>query len=147
MIKDRAKPTSEELILRARQLRRRQTEAEKLLWSHLRARRLGGYKFRRQHPVGPYIVDFYCEAARLVVEVDGGGHNEPRQRVYDQRRTMSLEELGLRVMRFWNNEVLVHTEAVLEAILSALDNVPSPGLRPTSPVGRGAPGGSTSGAS
>jgi len=147
MAKEKAKSSPEELISRARQLRRDQTDAEKRLWYHLRARRLGGHKFRRQHPVGPYIADFYCEAARLVVEVDGGGHNEPGQRVYDQRRTEVLAGFGIRVVRFWNNEVLVQTEAVLEAILSALDNAPSPGLRPTSPVGRGAPGGSTSGAS
>ncbi|MBU0517282.1 MAG: endonuclease domain-containing protein [Proteobacteria bacterium] len=148
-MQDRTKPASEKRIVRARQLRRRQTEAEKRLWYHLRARRLGGHKFRRQHPVGPFVVDFYCEATRLVIEVDGGGHNEPCQRVYDQRRTMLLEGFGLRVLRFWNDEVLVNTEQVLEVILSALEDAPSavapspvapsPGLRPTSPVGRGAP--------
>jgi very-short-patch-repair endonuclease len=85
-----------------------------------------GHKFRRQHPVGSFVVDFYCEAARLVIEVDGGGHNEPCHRTYDERRTMTLEGLGLRVLRFWNDEVLVHTEAVLDAILSALEKAASP---------------------
>jgi len=126
MVPEKNKPGSANRIVRARQLRRRQTDAEKLLWSHMRARRLGGYKFRRQHPVGPFVVDFYCEAARLVIELDGGGHNEPDQRVYDQERTRILEQLGLRVVRFWNNDVLVATEWVLEAILSALEVSTSP---------------------
>ena len=126
MVQGGDRPSSHRTILRARQLRQRQTDAEKRLWYHLRARRLGGHKFRRQHPVGPYIADFYCEAARLVIEVDGGGHNEPPQRVSDQRRTLCLERLGLRVLRFWNDEVLVHTEQVLEVLLSALEDAPSP---------------------
>jgi very-short-patch-repair endonuclease len=101
---------------RAQQLRRNQTEAERRLWYHLRARRLGRLKFRRQVPVGPYIVDFLCHDAMLVVEVDGGQHNEEQQR-YDQRRDAFLRSKGLRVMRFWNHVVLADTEAVLAEIL------------------------------
>ncbi len=119
-------PVPEHHVGRARRLRRRQTDAESPLWHHLRARRLGDRKFRRQHTITKYIVDFYCDDARLVVELDGGGHNEPRQQDYDRQRTRALEELGLRVLRFWNDEVLLHTEQVLEVILEALENVPSP---------------------
>jgi very-short-patch-repair endonuclease len=125
MEQDGAKPSSRGTV-RARQLRRRQTDAEKRLWFSLRDRRLGGHKFRRQHPVGAFVVDFYCETARLVVEVDGGGHAEAGQSAYDRQRTRTLQGLGLRVLRFWNDEVLVHTEAVLDAILSALEDAPSP---------------------
>ena len=124
----------EQHVARARHLRRRQTDAERRLWHHLRTRRLGGHKFRRQHTIGKYIVDFYCEDARLVIELDGGGHNEPQQKAYDKRRTSTLEQLGLTVLRFWNHELLLNTEQVLEVILEALENVPSPC---PSPRGRG----------
>ena len=116
----------EQHVARARHLRRRQTDAERRLWHRLRTRRLGGHKFRRQHSIGKYIVDFYCEDARLVIELDGGGHNEPQQKAYDKRRTSTLEQLGLTVLRFWNHELLLNTEQVLEVILEALENVPSP---------------------
>ena len=108
------------------ELRRRQTDAEKRLWSCLRDRRLAGHKFRRQQPFGPFVVDFYCDAARLVIEVDGGGHGEPGQRAYDRQRTLALERLGLRVLRFWNDDVLVRTEAVVDVILAALGDGRSP---------------------
>lgn len=127
-------PLPKDHVSRARRLRREQTDAERRLWNYLRARRLGGYKFRRQHTIDRYIVDFYCDDARLVIEVDGGNHNEPRQKDYDRQRTMTLEKLGLRVLRFWNDEVLLYTEQVLETILEALGNVPSPC---PSPHGRG----------
>jgi very-short-patch-repair endonuclease len=127
-------PVPKKNVGRARRLRRQQTDAERCLWHRLRARRLGGHKFRRQHTLDEYIVDFYCDDARLVIEVDGGGHNEPHQKGYDQQRTLTLEELGLRVLRFWNDEVLLHTEQVLEVILAAVENVPSPC---PSPAGRG----------
>ena len=121
---DKTKP--DKLIVQARRLRQRQTEAEKLLWYHLRNKRLGGYKFRRQHPFDTYIVDFFCDAARLVIEIDGGGHTEPSQMAYDHERTSRLEELGLRVMRFWNDDVLTNTNQVLEAILEAVQYFTSP---------------------
>lgn len=102
----------------ATELRRNQTDAESTIWLALRNRGLAGYKFRRQHPIGPYIVDFYCADARLTIEVDGGQHAE--NKAYDSRRTEYLERAGYRVIRFWNNEVLKNTEGVLETILSEI---------------------------
>lgn len=102
----------------ARQLRHNQTDAEKLLWSKLRNRTLNGCKFRRQIPVGTYIVDFLCQDAMLIIELDGGQHAE--QQNYDQRRTHWLESQGFRVMRFWNNDVLLNIDGVSDAILEAL---------------------------
>jgi len=113
-----------ELIARARKLRREATDAEKLLWRKLRARQVCGAKFRRQVPIGPYIVDFVCFEHRLIVEIDGGQHNEPRGRAYDIQRTRWLESQGFRVLRFWNNEVLGNLEGVLTRIVQAL-NKPS----------------------
>lgn len=103
---------------RARQLRTNQTGAEQRLWYHLRDRRFMGLKFRRQRPVGPYIVDFVCLAPMLVIELDGGQHAE--QEGYDRRRDQWLREQGFTVLRFWNNEVMNETEAVLEAIREAV---------------------------
>jgi very-short-patch-repair endonuclease len=100
----------------ARSLRRSGTGAEQDLWYRLRAGRLDGLKFRRQHPIPPYIVDFYCDALKLVVEIDGSQHNED----VDGARIHFLLNLGLRVLRFWDNEVLQQTDAVLEAILRAV---------------------------
>jgi very-short-patch-repair endonuclease len=102
---------------RARELRRGDTTAEARLWNALRARRLGGWKWRRQVPLGPYFVDFLCVDAGLVVELDGGQHSE--QQEYDARRTAYLEQLGLRVVRFWNFEVLEDRDAVCTTILRA----------------------------
>ncbi|HDQ99768.1 MAG TPA: endonuclease domain-containing protein [candidate division WOR-3 bacterium] len=103
---------------RARLLRRRSTDAERLLWSKLRDRRLAGAHFRRQHPVGPFVVDFCCLDARLIIEVDGGEHSvRVRQ---DQNRDQFLAGRGFRVLRFWNHEVLRQTEAILQAIAAAL---------------------------
>lgn len=99
-------------------MRRNATDAERRLWYHLRAKRLQGYKFRRQHVIGPYIVDFVCLDRRLVIEIDGGQHLE--RRAQDAKRTAFLEQQGLRVLRFWNDEVLKDTEAVLTRILEAL---------------------------
>jgi very-short-patch-repair endonuclease len=103
---------------RARELRRNRTEAEAHLWSRLRRRQLGGQKFRRQVPIGRYIVDFACPAACLVVEVDGCQHDLATEA--DASRDAWLTERGYRVLRFWNNQVLAETEAVLEDILRAL---------------------------
>ena len=108
--------------VRARVLRRGATEAEKRLWSRFRDRKLNGDKFRRQRPIGPYIVDFMCLEKRVIVEADGGQH-DPHS---DARRTRFLEQQGYRVIRFWNNEVLENTEGVLEAIEVALRETPSP---------------------
>jgi very-short-patch-repair endonuclease len=110
-----------ELLERARALRREATDAERLLWSLLRNRQLRGLKFRRQHPLGGYILDSYCHKVKLGIELDGGQHAEPEQAVRDAQRTRDLEELGIRVMRFWNHEVLEETRAVLEAIMGAVE--------------------------
>ncbi len=98
----------------ARGLRREMTDAERSLWQHLRRRQLGGLKFRRQHPIGRYIVDFVCVEVGLVIEVDGGQHGV--QQSYDESRTAWLEQRGYRVLRFWNNDVLTHSEDVRETI-------------------------------
>lgn len=103
---------------RANALRKQLTDAERRLWYHLRSRRLSGYKFRRQHPVGPYFADFACLEAGLIVEVDGGQHAD--QHDSDARRTAYLQSQGFKVLRFWNHEVLGDTEAVLQAILREL---------------------------
>ena len=113
----------------ARQLRREQTDAERLLWSLLRDRRFMGCKFRRQHPIEPYVVDFYCHAARLAIELDGGEHNEPAARARDEERTRFLEARGIRVLRFWNNEVFNNLEGVLQTIYEALTPTLSQGER------------------
>ena len=105
-------------VNRARGLRRNMTDAEQLLWRYLRSRQLCGWKFRRQHEVDRYIVDFVCADAKLIVELDGGQHAE--QVELDAWRTQRLEALGYRVLRFWNDEVFKHTEAVLEVILEAV---------------------------
>jgi very-short-patch-repair endonuclease len=97
------------------------TDAERRLWYFLRRHGTAGRKFRRQHPVGPYIVDFYCADARLVVEVDGGQHFEPDVARVDAYWTQYLEHRGLRVLRFTNLEVLTQTEAVLEVVLRAVE--------------------------
>lgn len=103
---------------RANELRKKQTDVEKKLWQQLRSRQISSYKFRRQMPVGPYIVDFACMTARLIVELDGSQHTE--NITYDRQRTAVLEAAGYRVLRFWNNEVIENPEGVLEAIRLAL---------------------------
>ena len=119
----------------AQTLRKRMTDAERRLWYYLRDRRLGGWKFRRQYPVGPYIVDFICPEKNLIIEVDGGQHAENEE--MDLQRSAYLNKMGYRVFRFWNNQVLQETEAVLEAILAVLadgkQNSPSP--QPSPPLG------------
>jgi very-short-patch-repair endonuclease len=125
----------EELLQFARDLRKRRTDAGTRLWLLPRARRLGGKKFRRQHPTRPYVVDFYCDEARLVIELDGSQHAEAA--ALDARRTRFLQSRGLTVLRFRNNAVLRETEAVTESISAAL-YAPSPGAprAPPSPRGR-----------
>ena len=111
----------------ARNLRTNQTDAERLLWRHLRNRNICGHKFRRQQIVDPYIVDFVCPEKRLIVELDGGQHAERQSE--DAARTEFLEHQGFRVMRFWNNEVLTNIEGVLYSIECALLGFPSPPAR------------------
>ena len=116
----------------ARSLRQHATDAERLLWKHLRGHRLAGYKFRRQMVIEPYIVDFVCLDAKLIVEADGGQHAE---QVYDDaKRTAFLASLGYEVMRFWNHEILGDIDAVIGRIHGFLIETPSP---QPSPGGRG----------
>ncbi len=107
------------LTTRARDLRLRQTRAEGLLWWRLRDRRMSGWKFRRQVPVGPFVVDFLCHEVRLVIEVDGATHGEAGEVAYDQRRTRYLEGLGLKVLRVSNGEVFENLAGVCDMILVA----------------------------
>ena len=107
--------------LNARQLRQNATDAERRLWSALRDRRLAGYRFRRQHPVHGFILDFACTKYRVAVEADGGGH---AANLSDKRRTAVLEREGWIVLRFWNSDILLHTEGVVLAILKALSERP-----------------------
>jgi very-short-patch-repair endonuclease len=112
-------------LVRAKALRKAMTEVEKRLWYHLRAHRLLGMKFKRQKPIGPYIVDFACPALSLVIEVDGGQHSE--NAAYDRQRDIWLHKYGYTVLRFWNNEVMENMEGVLERIADAVrDQAPSP---------------------
>ena len=106
-----------ETLTRAQRLRREMTDAERKLWTILRARQLGGAKFRRQQSIGPFSADFVCQEARLIVEADGGQHAE---NVGDVRRTAFLESKGYRVLRFWNNDILQNLEGVAESVLGAL---------------------------
>ncbi len=98
----------------ARELRNNTTDAERLLWKYLRARQLEGLKFRRQEPIGDYIVDFICYEKSIIIEVDGGQHFEE---IKDQERDKHLMSKGFKVKRFWNNEVLTNIEGVIEVIL------------------------------
>ncbi|WP_136516121.1 endonuclease domain-containing protein [Geomonas edaphica] len=100
----------------SRELRKDMTDAEQLLWSHLRGKQLLGIQFNRQKPVGPYIVDFYTAAARLVIEVDGSQHLQKEHRERDAARDCFLKEQGLMVLRFDDRQVLLETDAVLEEI-------------------------------
>jgi very-short-patch-repair endonuclease len=104
---------------RARKLRENQTDVEGKLWSRLRDRQLSGVKFRRQHPIGPFIVDFCCLERGLVVELDGSQHVQAL--AADKRRTRFLESLGYRVLRFWDSDVLSNINGVLERISDALE--------------------------
>ena len=104
----------ERVRVRARALRQTQTDAEALLWSRLRDRRLLGLKFRRQRPIGKYFADFACVEIGLVIELDGGQHVE--QAAYDTQREKDMEQLGFRTLRFWDHEVLTGTDVVMEKI-------------------------------
>lgn len=120
----------------AKRLRGEATNAEQRLWRHLRNRHLGGFKFRRQVTIGPFIADFACVERRVIVEADGGQHSHD----IDQPRTAYLERLGWQVLRFWNDEVLQQTDAVLGAILAACESwkeeAPSPNPLPHAGEGK-----------
>jgi len=104
----------------ARQLRREQTDVERKLWFALRDRRFHSFKFRRQQPIGPYIADFVCFEAKLVIELDGDQHGLAANEAYDRVRTERLEGDGFRVIRFWNNQLIENLDGVLGEIALAL---------------------------
>ncbi len=104
------------LLPYAAALRKQETLAEGLLWSYLREKKVGRLKFRRQQPIGPYVVDFVCLPAKVIVELDGGQHNEVSERVYDERRDRFLQQSGFTVLRFWNSEVFKNCFGVLDKI-------------------------------
>ena len=108
----------EDIWKKARTLRNQGTDAERRLWRYLRGRQLGDYKFRRQYPIAGYIADFACIDAKLVIELDGGQHAERTD--YDAERTRKIECNGYRVLRYWNDDVLLRTEAVVEDIMRHL---------------------------
>ncbi|MCZ6588553.1 MAG: DUF559 domain-containing protein [Alphaproteobacteria bacterium] len=101
-------------VEQARKLRRETTEAEALLWKHIRDRKLAGIKFRRQHPIGRYIADFCCVEEKLIVELDGGQHADDSDQ--DEQRTQYIEKYGYRIVRYWNSEVLNNIDSVLADI-------------------------------
>ena len=120
----------ETALARRRALRGLATDAERSLWRLLRTRRFAGVKFRRQHPVGPFIVDFYCLARRLAIELDGGQHFTVEGQAYDRRRTEYLAGRGVRVIRFTNSELFENSDGVLEAIRQCIGAVLGGGRPP-----------------
>jgi very-short-patch-repair endonuclease len=117
--------------LNARRLRQNPTDAEKRLWRYLRGKQLGGHRFRRQQPIGPYVVDFFCPQIGVIIEIDGGQHSPEA----DDKRTRWLEGRGYRVVRFWNNEVLGNIEGVWTALATILREYLPP--RPSPSRGEG----------
>ena len=120
--------------VRIKQLRSNMTDAERRLWYRLRAHRFLDLKFKRQAPIGPYVVDFICFECRLIVEVDGGQHagNEA-----DRRRDVWLKSEGYRVLRFWNDDVLKRTDAVLGEVARAVEDIPLPARSARHPLPQG----------
>jgi very-short-patch-repair endonuclease len=121
---DRIRGTTPQIEKFARQLRQKLTPAEAYLWEALRNKQLGGLRFRCQHPVGRFILDFYCPACKLVIEVDGGIHET--QLDYDEARTQHLQQYGYRVLRFTNDEVMSDRDRVLQIILTTAQTPLSP---------------------
>ncbi len=109
---------SPDIIAKARILRKNMTPAEEVLWDHLRRKAMENYRFRRQHPVDRFILDFYCHALRLAIEIDGEVHDNPDQLEYDKGRTIELERLGITVLRFRNEEILQNIDFVMDTIQS-----------------------------
>jgi very-short-patch-repair endonuclease len=132
--------STREKTVRARQLRRAMTMHEVKLWAFLRDGQIAGCSFRRQHPVGPYFLDFYCAAMKLAVELDGSQHGTAEAQDYDESRTRFLSRKGIQVLRFWNHELNDNFEGVLEGIRRALTTAPTrpaaPGTLPLSGGGK-----------
>ena len=111
----------------ARELRKNQTPQEAKLWNLLRNHQFYGYEFRRQYPIGDYIADFICRKKKIIIELDGGHHNEDKNLINDSKRTEFLNSLGYKVLRFWNNEVDNNIEGVFNVIKNELDrDLPPP---------------------
>jgi very-short-patch-repair endonuclease len=108
-------------VRQAQRLRKNPTEAERRLWRHLRNRQIANLKFRRQHPLGNRIVDFFCAEAKLAIELDGSGHTSSRGQISDLDREIELYEKGIRVLRFQNTDVFDNLDGVLNAIIYAVD--------------------------
>jgi very-short-patch-repair endonuclease len=125
-------------VNRAQLLRKKATEPERILWRHLRNRNFAGYKFRRQHPLDDYVMDFYCPSAKLAVELDGGGHNYQARQIRDRTRSEFLARHGIVVLRFWNHQVRREPDSVLQAIWFAVDQRQLDNPSPlSSPFGKG----------
>jgi very-short-patch-repair endonuclease len=131
---------SKKLRGRAKALRQDMTDAERIVWHAVRAHRLSGAAFRRQAPIGAYVVDFVCHAAKLVIESDGGQHFEPGQMARDKRRCGYLAARSYRVLRFTNLEVIKNKSGVLETIAAAIGNAAFPLPDPPPQAGEGAEG-------
>ncbi len=112
--------TNPRVVQRARELRQDQTQAEEVLWQALRNRRVR-HKIRRQHPLGRFIIDFYCHQAALCIEIDGDAHSEASQRAYDIARTQYLEDHGYRIVRFTNRDIQQNLQAVIDEICRTID--------------------------
>ena len=126
----RGRSTKSSVLGNAKHMRSNPTEAESALWRVLRSKRLSGWKFKRQQPLGRYIVDFVCFAERLIVEADGSQHIDSD---YDTRRDAWLVSQDFRLLRFWNNDILKNPDGVLTSILVELDSTPV-GIEPTAPL-------------
>lgn len=109
--------------LNRKKLRKDQTEAERVLWSKVRNGQINGLKFFRQYSVGPYTLDLYCPKVRLAIELDGGQHDKPSEQSRDEKRTEFLNQNNIKVLRFWNNEVLNNIEGVYEKILEEINKL------------------------
>ena len=120
MIQEMHKGAPAKHFFYARENRKQSTKAEQVLWTHLRSRKLHGFKFRRQHPIADFVADFYCHECKLVIELDGEYHNVIEQRQYDKGRTYELSELKIKVVRFTNREVLERIDFVLDEISARL---------------------------
>ena len=112
---------SPEVLAAARRLRVNMTDAEKMLWARLRGKQLNGFRFRKQHPVDRFVLDFYCAEVKLAVELDGSQHCTDEGKERDRERTEHLESKGIQVLRFWNHDVLTNIEGTIERILKHLD--------------------------
>lgn len=127
-VKDMFIGAKSDLFLYAREMRNNPTEAESILWKHLRKLRSKGFVFRRQHPIDIFIADFYCHKIKLVIEVDGEIHSDNQAREYDDGRSGELERFGVRVIRFKNDDVIKNQELVFNKINNIIEELASPAL-------------------